>query len=123
MDSLLFGRRVLVVEDEMMILLNIEDMLADLGCATISSAGTVARALVLVDGEHFDLAMLDMNLSGQTSYPIADALAVHNVPFVFLTGYSDDRLAERFSNRPVLKKPYSARELGAALAKLLPAAP
>lgn len=107
----------------MMILLNIEDMLADLGCATISSAGTVARALVLVDGEHFDLAMLDVNLSGQTSYPIADALAVHNIPFVFSTGYSDDRLAERFSNRPVLKKPYSARELGAALAKLLPAAP
>lgn len=123
MNSLLFGRRVLVVEDEMMILLNVEDMLADLGCAAISSAGTVDSALVLVDGARFDLAMLDVNLNGQTSYAIADALALHNIPFVFSTGYSDARLAERFGDRPVLKKPYSEQELGAALAKLLPAAP
>lgn len=107
----------------MMILLNIEDMLADLGCATISSARTVDTALVLVDGERFDLAMLDVNLNGQTSYAIADALAVHNIPFVFSTGYSDDRLAARFGDRPVLKKPYSEQQLGDALARLLPAAP
>jgi CheY-like chemotaxis protein len=123
MNSLLSGRRVLVVEDEMMILLDIEDMLADLGCAAISAAGTVDSALVLVGAERFDLAMLDVNLNGQTSYAIADALAVHNIPFVFSTGYGDDRLAARFGDRPVLKKPYSEQELGAALARLLPAAP
>ncbi len=122
MDSLLLGRRVLVVEDEMMVLLYIEDILAYLGCANISSAGTVDSALALVDGKRFDLAMLDVNLNGQTSYPIADALVAQNIPFIFSTGYSNDRLAERFGDRPVLKKPYSEQELGAALAKLLPAA-
>lgn len=123
MNRLLSGRRVLVVEDEMMLLLNIEDMLTDLGCATISAAGTVDSALLLVGAERFDLAMLDVNLNGQTSYAIADALAVHNIPFVFSTGYSDDRLAARFGDRTVLRKPYSEQELGAALARLLPAAP
>lgn len=122
MTEFLSGRRVLVVEDEMMVLLNIESMLADLGCEAISVAATVESALALVDAERFDCAMLDVNLGGQTSYSIADALVIRRIPFVFSTGYSDDRIAVRFGDRPVLKKPYSDEELAAALARLLPTA-
>lgn len=122
MTEFLSGRRVLVVEDEMMVLLNIESMLADLGCEAISVAATVESALALVDAERFDCAMLDVNLGGQTSYSIADALVIRRIPFVFSTGYSDDRIAVRFGDRPVLKKPYSDEELAAALVRLLPTA-
>lgn len=123
MTKLLSGRRVLVVEDEMMVLLNIEDMLADLGCATIFAAATVESALAIVAKERVDFAILDVNLNGQKSYGIADALAPRGIPFVFSTGYSDKRIEARFDDRPVLEKPYNEKELAAALAALLPATP
>src|ERR1700731_3991555 len=67
-DKSLSGRRVLVVEDEMMVLLLIEDMLSDLGCESVTTAATVDQALALMDGRVFDVAMLDVNLNGQKSY-------------------------------------------------------
>jgi CheY-like chemotaxis protein len=67
MNKLLSGRRVLVVEDEMMILMIIEDMLAELGCESVTVAATVNQALALIDTQVFDAAMLDMNLNGSKS--------------------------------------------------------
>ena len=122
MTELLAGRRVLVVEDEMMVLLNIESMLADLGCETISVAATVESALALVDAERFDCAMLDVNLGGQTSYPIADVLVARSIPFVFSTGYDDHRIPVRFGDKGVLKKPYGDEELAIALVQMMSAA-
>jgi CheY-like chemotaxis protein len=121
MRNLLSGRRVLVVEDEMMVLMNIEGALADLGCAAISVAATADDALALLEAEHFDVAMLDVNLGGQTSYRVADALARRSIPFVFSTGYGEHGLESRFGDRPVLQKPYSDADLAAALARLLTA--
>ena len=121
MTKFLSGQRVLVVEDEIMILMNIEAALADLGCEAMSAAATVDHALALVDAERFDLAILDVNLDGQTSYLVADALALRSIPFVFSTGYGRRGVEARFSDRPVLTKPYSDNELAAALASLLPA--
>jgi CheY-like chemotaxis protein len=72
--KLLSGRRVLVIEDEMLILMMIEGMLADLGCESVTSAATIDRAIALIDGQVFDAAMLDMNLNGNNSRAIADAL-------------------------------------------------
>ena len=69
MDKLLSGRRVLVVEDEMLILMMIEDMLADLGCESVTAAATVDQALALIDAQVFDAAMLDMNLNGNKAMP------------------------------------------------------
>lgn len=106
MSGLLTGRRVLVVEDEMMILIMIEGMLGDLGCADITSAATIEQALSVMDAQAFDAACLDVNLNGYESYPIADALAASGVPFAFSTGYSDHDMRERHRGRPVLKKPY-----------------
>jgi CheY-like chemotaxis protein len=120
MNKLLSGRRVLVVEDEMMVLMNIENVLADLGCEVVASAATVDRALALVEADRFDLAMLDVNLGGQTSYSVADALALRSIPFAFSTGYGEHGIETRFRDRPVLRKPYSDEELGATLVGLLP---
>jgi CheY-like chemotaxis protein len=91
---LLSGRRVLVVEDEMLVLIMIEDMLVDLGCESVTAAATIAQALALIEAQVFDVAMLDMNLNGSQPYSVADALAARIIPFVFSTGYSGhDRTA------------------------------
>lgn len=67
-DKLLSRRRVLVVEDELLLVMMIEDMLADLGCEAVTTAETVDEALALIDAHIFDAAMLDMNLNGDTSH-------------------------------------------------------
>jgi CheY-like chemotaxis protein len=119
MNSPFSGRRVLVVEDEMIVAWLLEDMLADLGCAVVGPVGSVNQALAMIDAEAIDVAVLDVNLDGQTSYPVADALAARGVPFVFSTGYDKDRLLEGYRTFPVLQKPYHQSELGDTLAKLL----
>jgi CheY-like chemotaxis protein len=116
---MLSGRRLLVVEDEMMVLLHIEDALADLGCTSVSAAATIDQALDLIKTHSFDAAMVDVNLGGRKSYPVADALAALGVPFVFSTGYSGQSLREGYRDRPMLGKPYRPAQLIAALERLL----
>lgn len=106
-DELLSGKRVLVVEDEMLVLMAIEDMLADLGCTSIAVAGNIDKAMELVSTEAFDLATLDVNLNGQRSYPVAKALSEAGVPFAFSTGYGEHGVGEGYSHHLVLNKPYS----------------
>jgi CheY-like chemotaxis protein len=115
----LAGRHILLLEDEMMILLMMEEMLIDLGGATVTSAATVGQALSKLDGEVFDAAVLDVNLNGTRSYPVAERLAACGIPFVFSTGYSDDALGDGYADRPVLKKPFQYPELASALSRLL----
>jgi CheY-like chemotaxis protein len=121
MSRLLSGRRILVVEDEMLILITIEDMLADLGCESVASAATVDKALALIEAHTFDVAMLDMNLNGSKTYSVADALATRGVPFVFSTGYSGHDMKDGYRDRPVLKKPFRDKELLDMLTRLFPA--
>ena len=89
MHKLLTGRHVLVVEDEVMVRLLIEVMLENLGCQSVTAAATIDQALDWIEKQTFDAAVLDVNLNGQKSYPVADALAARGVPFVFSTGYSE----------------------------------
>jgi DNA-binding NtrC family response regulator len=120
MDKLLSGRHILVVEDEMMILMIIEDMLADLGCESVTTAATVNQALALIDTQIFDAAMLDMNLNGNKSHDVADALAARGVPFVISTGYSGLEVRDGYRDRPILKKPFPYEKLVEILTRLLP---
>ena len=120
MDKLLSGRRVLVVEDEMMVLMMIEDMLADLGCQSVVAAANVDNALALIESQAFDAAMVDMNLNGEKSHPIADALGARGVPFIFSTGYSGHDMREGYRDRPMLKKPFQFEQLVKVLTHLLP---
>lgn len=118
MDKLLSGRSILVVEDEMLVLLNIEDMLADHGCTSVSAAANADEAFALIAAKSFDAAMLDVNLDGSKSYRVADALAALGVPFVFSTGYSSESLDDGYRDRPVLGKPYREVELIETLTRL-----
>jgi CheY-like chemotaxis protein len=118
MTPSLAGQRILVVEDEMMVLMNLEAALIDLGC-TATSVGTIDDALTLLGSTGFDAAMLDVNLHGEKSYPVADALARLGIPFVFSTGYGHHAERPEFSDRPVLRKPYIQNHLIAALTALI----
>jgi CheY-like chemotaxis protein len=115
----LSNRRVLVVEDEMMIAMLIEDMLEEFGCTLVGPATTVPRALELIAKENVEIAVLDLNLDGQDTYAIADALRQKNVPFIFATGYGSTGLRQEYGNRPVLQKPFQAQALENALAGAL----
>jgi CheY-like chemotaxis protein len=100
------ARRVLIVEDDVMIRMLIEDMLAELGFAVAAQAAKVHEALAAVNNTDIDVAILDVNLSGETTGPVAEALAARGTPFVFATGYGEHGLPEQFRDRPLLKKPF-----------------
>ncbi|HET9810493.1 MAG TPA: response regulator [Sphingomicrobium sp.] len=118
-DRLLSGIRILVVEDEMLVLMALEDLLADLGCTSIAVAGSLEKALALIAAEKFDLATLDVNLDGKNSYPIAEALVDAGVKFAFCTGYGEHGLSEAYASHPVLNKPYGSPQLVKVLSALL----
>jgi CheY-like chemotaxis protein len=115
------SRRVLIVEDDVMIRMLMEDMLSDLGFAVAAEASKVHEALAAVNDMAIDIAILDVNLSGETTGPVAEALAARGTPFVFATGYGEHGLPEQFRDRPLLKKPFQIdglkRMLDTALAR------
>ena len=103
--------RVLVVEDEALVALQIEDMLTELGCAVIGPASRVGQALELLDGEPVEVAVLDLNIAGELVYPVADELRSRGLPYIFVTGYGTSGLSEPYRSRPILEKPFARREL------------
>ncbi|MGI3903255.1 MAG: response regulator [Janthinobacterium lividum] len=118
MSNPLSGRHVLVVEDEMLVLMDTEDMLGDLGCCSVTAAATVEQAIALIGAKTFDFALLDINLDGTLSHPVADALAARGVPFVVATGYSSQYVSEIYRDRPILNKPFYLPELTTALSRI-----
>lgn len=123
MNKLLAGRCVLVVEDEMLILMMIEDMLSDLGCESVVTASSVDQALAKIDAHAFDAAILDSNLDGSSSDPIAEALAARGVPFFFATGQKNGGIGSGSQGRPVLKKPFTFEGLEESFRQMLSAKP
>lgn len=103
----------------MLVLMAIEDMMTDLGCTSIAVAGTIDKALDLIATQQFDLATLDVNLNGQRSYPIAQALSERGVPFAFSTGYGEHGVGAGYEGSPVLNKPFNGSQLIAVLKALL----
>ena len=118
-DELLSGKRVLVVEDEMLVAMQIEDMLSDLGCTSITVAGTIETALDQIDGGKFDLATLDLNLNATRSLPVAEALGSRRIPYALATGYSAKGIEEALADCPILRKPYSFQQFKEVIRKLL----
>ena len=110
--------RVFVVEDEIMIRMLLEDMLADLGYGIAASAGGLAEAVKLARDTEFDVAILDVNLNGDAVYPVAEVLKERGLPFVFSTGYGERGLPEPYRDCPMLQKPFQMENLDQALAQL-----
>lgn len=110
--------RVLVVEDESLIAMDLEGMLRRAGCEVVGPVSRVEAARRRVeedDAPSLDMALLDINLDGEMVFALADALAERRIPFVFLTGYGPEVLPERFKGRPITFKPYTQTTLLALL--------
>ena len=117
-EILLPERRILVVEDELLIGLDVRATLQSVGCVVLGPIATVDAAVKTVRADRLDAAVLDINLGGDLSFPIADALAKANVPYLFLTAYARVDLPEPYSYRTVLAKPFSPSVLLKGLAHI-----
>jgi CheY-like chemotaxis protein len=112
-------RRLLVVEDEALILLDLEQTLADFGVETVLCAATTEDALAIVDGADLDAAILDLNLGrGGWSYDVAHRLKQKGVPFVFSSGANE--IADGFHDVPLVLKPFSSEMLVSTLRDACP---
>jgi len=101
------GKRVLVVEDESLIAMDIATTLSDAGCTIVGPAATLEKAHELIAGEDYDVALLDANLSGERVDELAAELTRRGVPFAFLTGYEREGLPEAFRQAPMINKPFT----------------
>lgn len=119
-DSGAAPRRVLVVEDEVLIGMLLEDMLGDLGFQVFAMASNIEQAKELAREAPVDLAILDVNLNGQEVFPVAEILAGRGIPFLFATGYGERGLPLAFQNRPTLQKPFHQEALERQVTTLFP---
>jgi CheY-like chemotaxis protein len=114
------AKRTFIVEDEAILLCDLEDIILQLGFEHVGSSTSLNEALgFLATGPEIDLALLDLNLNGDPSDPIADHLLPAGVPVLFVSGYGRRGLADRFADCPVLQKPYDDQKLAAALELIL----
>jgi CheY-like chemotaxis protein len=112
----LAGLRVLIVEDEFLLAMELETLVEGGGCTTVGPASSVGQALALINGEQPDIALLDVNLKGERATPVAAALQQRGVPYVLITGYSGAQLNEpELRAAPRLDKPVSRRALARAV--------
>jgi CheY-like chemotaxis protein len=116
----LAGRRILVVEDEFLLAMELELLLQQRGCVVVGPASSIDHALALIDGEPPDAALLDVNLKGRRATPVAAALMARGVPFVLITGYSRPQLSEPELREALrIDKPVSCRALCRAMSEAL----
>lgn len=113
--------RVLIVEDEMFVALDHEATLRGVGCTGLATAATIRSALEKIRSWHPNIAILDLNLHGEHTFPVADALDDADVPFVIVSGHSRRILPARHEARPFLDKPSRPHVLVQALQEALDA--
>ncbi|CAN7664082.1 response regulator [Trinickia sp. LjRoot230] len=114
------GRKILVVEDDYLEALALSSLLEEVGASVVGPIGWAQEALSLVEqGEQrVDAAILDVDLHGERSYAIADALALRHIGFIFTTGYGADAVDRRYRDHPRCQKPFDSRMLLKALSAL-----
>ena len=110
--------RVLIVEDEIMVALLLEDLLAEFGYEVAGVASRLEEAMARAEAPDFAAAVLDVHLNGRDVFPLADRLAELNLPFIFATGYGARGIPARHAGRPVLQKPFLPGDLERALSSV-----
>ena len=118
MSALLDGIRVLVVEDEFLVALDLEAMIRDLGGTVAGPVAHLDAARTVLLQEKINCAILDVRLDGNTSLPLADELIASGFPVILASGYGSDQLPNRFADTPKLQKPFSVHELARVLERI-----
>jgi DNA-binding response OmpR family regulator len=114
-EIILAGRRVFLVEDEALVAMMFEDYLLELGCEIAGTASRFQNAMEKAQSLSFDVAVLDVNLAGEQTFPIAELLASRHIPFMFATGYGASGVPTHLRDAPVVQKPFRLRDLESAL--------
>ena len=117
MTALSIGR-VLIVDDEPLIVRLLEQFLNELGITNVIKCPTLTALLAEVERGGFDLAILDVNLCGRSSYPAAERLLAAGVPFFFVSGFIPDDMPETLRHIPMLSKPYLTDDIAGAIARV-----
>lgn len=117
------AKRILLVEDEFFIALEIERILVELGYQVSAIVPDLGGALSALAEGGFDAAVLDINLRGEEVYPVADKLQELGIPFLFATGYGDANIPPRYRDLPRLQKPFDARVLSDVMRNILASSP
>jgi CheY-like chemotaxis protein len=111
---------ILVLDDDALIAMELEAILQDAGYRVAGPAIDVPESLALIDAETIDAAILDLNLDGERSDPVADRLAELAIPFAYLTGHAEEVIDERHRHAPLISKPFDDRRLLRTLAEMGP---
>jgi DNA-binding NarL/FixJ family response regulator len=111
--------QVMIVEDDALLAIDLVQMLSHRGFQVVGPCSSVERALQAMAAHQPDAAILDIDLNGHMSLPVADALALLNVPFLWLSGSSPDALPERYRVRPFVRKPLVPTVILGVLTELL----
>jgi two-component sensor histidine kinase/CheY-like chemotaxis protein len=114
------ARRLLLVEDEPLVGILAQNILVEMGFVVTDACRTLQEAMAIARTGCFDGAVLDVNLNGTPVYPLAELLMAKGVPFVFITGYSNEAVEKRFIAAPVVQKPIDENALAVALTRLFP---
>ena len=113
------ARQVLIVEDDFLVALELEALLTQLGYQVIGPAPRMNEAIELAKDAEIDFAVLDINVAGIKSFPVADILRGRNIPFVFASGYGSDGLEDGYRQETILRKPYELQDLEQAIAEVI----
>lgn len=114
---------ILVVDDEPLVALLVADWLAELGYDVVGPIAKVPEAMRLVEEARLDGALLDVNLGAGDSFTLADAVRAKGIPLAFITGNASCTLPPRFTDLPVLGKPFEFEAMQALAERLFPAGP
>ncbi len=119
-QSLIIGKRCLVLDDEFLIALDIQQILENAGASRVICVSNLTDAIAQLERETFNAAVIDMMIDGKPSIDVAHALTKQRIPFVFLTGVSaEDKHTRQFQSAPLVGKPYQAARLLTALNQAL----
>jgi CheY-like chemotaxis protein len=115
----LTGRRILLVEDSVVVGPFTADLLEELGCEVVGPAPNMAVARELVENEAFDAAIMDIHIRGERVFALCDLLEAKGVPVILTSGYAGPQIPEKWQEAPQLQKPYTIDQVEAALSNLL----
>jgi CheY-like chemotaxis protein len=115
--KLLQGQRIMVVEDDYLVALALSSVLEEAGASVVGPVSRVQEAVTLVEEgrEQIDVAILDVDLDGEKSYAVADALVSRHIRFIFATGYGADAVDRQYRQYPRCQKPFDHQVLFKAL--------
>lgn len=109
------GIRVLIIEDEALVSMMLEEFLEQIGCRMMGTASRLDEAIIKARSLSLDMALLDVNLAGEASFPVAEILTARDIPFIFVTGYGPLGLPADMRHVPILPKPFQMAQLVEAM--------